>query len=1443
MPSWSTPAYSPDRSLVWPNSFYYLRTDSGGANLPGSYTTALSNTATYHSGLPNGDLFRFEPFATSDWDYSGTTFPPLVTAGYFHEVWPGGATTPTTWTISYPQGSTGTSHLYFGDLRQENAFKALPFFGGGYVPQSNGGYDRHAVLWAESVAYGRQLMEAYGYDGVSPNATQAVTYDLTDYTLPMGTTEPAGVVAGRLPVAPFQFTYSDLVAAGTGDLGHMIGWVAANYANDFQWPARADDGELAAGSYLKAGSVIRLSSSWTIPSGWPETLKALARTLQRYGAVLFDKNSTLADTSNGKAVISSVSDPAWPTSGGTNTLANLWAASGPSLPDFEEVDITGLKVADGSIEVSSSPPPVGPTASFTATPTSGTAPLTVTFTDTSTPGSNPITGWAWDFGDSTTSTLQNPTHTYTTGGTYTVTLVVTDSAAETSTSPPVSIVVTEECADGVWTYVQTANPSSAVGGDGTYVTSLTPALPVTTTDGDLLILYAKGSHSGVIQTWTAPAGWTEIGSNVLVDLGVSQRYNTLQMWWKVAGPGETSPTVTQTAGAGSGIQRAWYTGITNYRSSPNVVVASVVDAADDASPALVSTYQAPAVTTLAPATMLEFRAQAGFGGTINIAALNGWVSRSVQASTPAHRLLDQAGQPDNGTYVTALTDITPSTARFMSKTFYVENVICYECSLTSNSPVAVATEPLDLTITIWPGAGTITSYDVIWGDGNTTNYVPPPGVYVFTPSHTYAAAGVYMVQVIVYNNDEVLTSCSLEVLALGTPCPPVVIPASEWPDPLPPGLCFGAIGFNVGGFDIVWTAEVDWGDGNTDNLNGEGGESIAIGHVYATGGSYNVTLSVVQNGVETICDPVVVEVECVPERSAQPAGCLPGAVLGTGEDLRIYLVNRGATLTLAELVPTSGFFTRDLDQTSELEVTGVITGLLDETCCDGWNEAYPWVTEVLVYRDGRDAWSGPVTDVEFGYGTVRIRAADLTAWWDRRVVPDLSFTGADLADIFTAIHDAAMLVDPVPNFSVSATPTGIFGQRQYVGSEYQYAKDALEELSKTGLDWTCYGRTVLIGGEEVPANPYFTLTDDFWTQPPTVASRGNEQATQVIVRGKGVTGVATADATYLSAFGTLVRVFDEQDIEDQSSVSAAARSRLALLKDQTYIETPSGATLTPTAPITVPELIPGMRVRVTAEATCRPIVADFRLKKVKVDFNGSVSIDLQPLGTDQSNTKPEFAKMVVIGDSLSAWSAAAATAAGKGEPASLSPSNRWQDLLVSDGLVGYSVNGATPGLTTRSALATPVVPPQSCDLLVIYLGANDMVHQDRTFPPGPFVPDPLSWVLPPEYYDNLLDLFDAYPHDEAVLVFPWKWNINLVDSAWDTDIGASTRMAGYRTAAFAAANARGARIVDLSETYNAPSFSQNPIPDYLIDPLIHASDSGHRGVADLIKEALTGVLP
>jgi len=58
--------------------------------------------------------------------------------------------------------------------------------------------------------------------------------------------------------------------------------------------------------------------------------------------------------------------------------------------------------------------------------------LSCDFTDSSTDPDGTVTAWTWDFGDGGTSTLQNPGHTYLTGGPYLVTLVATDDRGNVS---------------------------------------------------------------------------------------------------------------------------------------------------------------------------------------------------------------------------------------------------------------------------------------------------------------------------------------------------------------------------------------------------------------------------------------------------------------------------------------------------------------------------------------------------------------------------------------------------------------------------------------------------------------------------------------------------------------------------------------------------------------------------------------------------------------------------------------------------------------------------------------------------------------------------------------------------------------------------------------------------------------------------------------------------
>ena len=105
-----------------------------------------------------------------------------------------------------------------------------------------------------------------------------------------------------------------------------------------------------------------------------------------------------------------------------------------------------------------------PTAEFEGTPITGDAPLIVAFTDLS---ADTVNTWLWEFGDSDTSTVQNPSHEYLNPGDYSVTLIVTGPGGSDT------LVKTN--------YITASYPQPTVNFEGTPTTGNTP-LEVTFTD-------------------------------------------------------------------------------------------------------------------------------------------------------------------------------------------------------------------------------------------------------------------------------------------------------------------------------------------------------------------------------------------------------------------------------------------------------------------------------------------------------------------------------------------------------------------------------------------------------------------------------------------------------------------------------------------------------------------------------------------------------------------------------------------------------------------------------------------------------------------------------------------------------------------------------------------------------------------------------------------------
>jgi len=503
------------------------------------------------------------------------------------------------------------------------------------------------------------------------------------------------------------------------------------------------------------------------------------------------------------------------------------------------------------------------TASFTASPTTGCAPMVVNFTNTST-GTGLI--YFWDFGNGITSTLQHPSTIYLTAGTYTVKLRIKDAAGhkdsvqyvnliEASPAPVANFYSPDTtgppCGAKTVTFLNTTVLNAP--GGGSYEWDFGEGLTYTTTSaGPLNHSYTSCGNYTVTMVATNSAG---CAASVSQSQYIKVLCNPIASFTATNPTGCTTPhTVGFDASATAGaVSYYWNFGdgsapVTS--SSPTTAHTYLANGTYNVT--LIATSAQGCTDTLTQTGLVVINhTTAGFSPVVSTVCQGVPLSFS-NSSTPAGGVSTWYFNYPSGAPADMATASSPVYAYNTAGTYTVKLVYTANgCADTATGSVTVLPKPATaftgtplyacsapLTVSFSAAAGAA-AYSWQFGDGGSSSLA--------NPSHTYLAPGSYHVTLITTSTagckDTLLKPAYVQI---GPPSASIVGPVNLGCAPANGDFSL-SVGSPAGisGFSYSW----NWGDGTPATVT----SGYTASHVYSTAGTYVITVTGTGSGPTAGC--------------------------------------------------------------------------------------------------------------------------------------------------------------------------------------------------------------------------------------------------------------------------------------------------------------------------------------------------------------------------------------------------------------------------------------------------------------------------------------------------------------------------------------------------------------------------------------------------------------
>jgi hypothetical protein len=339
------------------------------------------------------------------------------------------------------------------------------------------------------------------------------------------------------------------------------------------------------------------------------------------------------------------------------------------------------------------------------------------------------------------------------------------------------------------------------------------------------------------------------------------------------------------------------------------------------------------------------------------------------------------------------------------------------------------------------------------------------------------------------------------------------------------------------------------------------------------------------------------------------------------ESTLIKVMDRGGETALFDIVPYLKLkYTRVRD---DISTCSIAVSTDDVDCCANLAKLEAGRHEILIMRNGVRVWEGPIVRITYSSSVVEIEARDVWHYVYRTILQSEYNNAYPATDFATERVRTILETELGRGWEAVSPPVNIvpyLDVRTDVDTAntsrltLPFEKTAWEEIddmaARSGIDYTCIGRSLIVFDTNYVLGRTVALTDADFDGEIIVSQYGMNLCTfSAVTDGQGHWSATKVEDDYYGPWEMLETSYSVQDTI-QCSVEGADDAAYGEMHEQTVrnlnnrypspvvVRVPDNSRLNPDTGLTINDLVPGVRIPLSATQTCKKLAQEQKLDKV-----------------------------------------------------------------------------------------------------------------------------------------------------------------------------------------------------------------------------------------------------